>query len=185
MTKSDAGKLGAKARDIKNTLMYKYSKMDINNGIINKNSILEVCYYDGTHLRYKEAFHPRIKKNGIVGCIQKTGYYAASFGGKKLYIHRLIWIIHNGEIPKDIKIDHIDEDRANNKIENLRLVTHTQNLQNSSKAKGYSVDKRNGRFVSRIIVNKKVIRLGVYKTKEEATAAYYAAKKIHHIGKSK
>jgi hypothetical protein len=43
---------------------------------------------------------------------------------------RIIWIYHNGDIPTDLQVDHIDGDVANDRIENLRLVTIRQNAQN-------------------------------------------------------
>lgn len=45
----------------------------------------------------------------------------------KLRVHRVVWEMHNGNIPKGLVIDHIDGDPSNNKIENLRLATSSQN----------------------------------------------------------
>lgn len=48
------------------------------------------------------------------------------------YLHRAVWEYHNGEIPKDRVIDHINRNRSDNRIENLRLATYRLNRQNVS-----------------------------------------------------
>ena len=51
---------------------------------------------------------------------------------KKTYaVHRIIWIIHKGEIPEGMEVDHKDRNRANNYLGNLRLLTHSQNIRNN------------------------------------------------------
>lgn len=101
---------------------------------------------------------------------------------QKLHLaHRLAWFYVTGNWPKD-KIDHIDCDRANNRFDNLREATASQNSQNSkkregkaSKLKGVSWHVRNRKWESRIKRDGKQIRLGLYGTEEEAHAAYCKA----------
>ena len=62
---------------------------------------------------------------------KSSGYYQNA-QVKPHSLHRQVWIYHNGEIPKGLVIDHIDRDRNNNQIENLRLVTHSENNKNVS-----------------------------------------------------
>jgi hypothetical protein len=57
-------------------------------------------------------------------------YATTSVDSKTQRIHRLIWIWHNGPIPEDRVIDHIDRDRRNNRITNLRLATSSENNRN-------------------------------------------------------
>lgn len=93
--------------------------------------------------------------------------------------HRLAWYLCYGELPKN-QIDHIDGDRTNNKIANLRNVTHQQNQWNQTKAKGYFWSKQYERWTSQITVNNKKIFLGRFDTEEEALNAYKCAKKKYH-----
>lgn len=49
------------------------------------------------------------------------------------YVHRIVWMLHHGVIPEGKVIDHIDRDKLNNTIENLRLVSHSDNYKNSER----------------------------------------------------
>ena len=79
-----------------------------------------------------------------------------------------------------MQIDHINMQRADNRIENLRLATPSQNRSNSltpitntSGIKG--VRNRSGRWTAEIRINKKIVHLGSFKTAEEAASAYSKA----------
>ena len=58
-------------------------------------------------------------------------------------IHRLVWEAFNGPIPKGLEIDHIDTDGTNNRLDNLRLVTHTENM-NNPLSKQHASDSKRG-----------------------------------------
>lgn len=60
--------------------------------------------------------------------------YSNDDGQKTYYAHRAIWEMHRGSIPVGFQIDHIDTNRRNNKLGNLRLVTRKHNLRNSRKS---------------------------------------------------
>ena len=67
----------------------------------------------------------------LVGSVGKIGYRSVKVNGRLYQEHRLIWMYYYGEdIPNDKEIDHIDNDRDNNRIDNLRLVTHEENQLN-------------------------------------------------------
>ena len=60
---------------------------------------------------------------------KNSGYYRNA-QVKPHSLHRQVWIYHNGEIPKGLTIDHIDRNKDNNQIENLRLATYSENIRN-------------------------------------------------------
>jgi hypothetical protein len=110
------------------------------------------------------------------GCISPQGYRYLSFKGRATPAHRLAWLWVHGAWPT-ADVDHIDRDRLNNRIDNLRSVTRSVNCHNiaarsSSGEKGVTAaSKNNGAWEARIMVNRKAIYLGSYQTKEEAAAA--------------
>jgi hypothetical protein len=60
-------------------------------------------------------------------------YYRVKFGKGTFVAHRIVWEMHYGQIPTGHQIDHIDGDKLNNKVENLRLVTPSVNSRNKAK----------------------------------------------------
>ena len=94
-----------------------------------------------------------------------------------LFAHQFIWYVVNNSIVECL--DHIDRNKSNNKISNLRSVTQQQNAQNKN-TKGIYMGRKN-KWYSRIYFNGKTKHLGVYKTEQEARQAYIDAKKIYHV----
>ena len=76
----------------------------------------------------------RFKANDPAGTKRSDGYWRV--GSQKEYVHRVVWELFNGKIPDGLCIDHIDGNTSNNKIENLRLLTHKENMRNTKKSKG-------------------------------------------------
>lgn len=74
----------------------------------------------------------------IAGTAAHHGYRAVMVDGKKHYVHRVVWEMHMGLIHDGYCIDHIDGDRSNNRIQNLRSVTLSENQRNSSIPKNNS-----------------------------------------------
>lgn len=99
---------------------------------------------------------------------------------KRFTIHRIIaYTFLNLDIDdKDKQIDHINRIKNDNRLENLRIVTHQQNQFNKD-FKGYS--KFKNRYRSAIKLNGKTIYVGTYDTEEEAHNAYLEAKQKYHI----
>lgn len=116
-------------------------------------------------------------------------YVRIRLDGELIMAHVLAWLYTFGEWPTG-EIDHIDGDGANNAIANLRLVSRTENNQNSSKRKhnttGFTnvFKQANGRYTTRIKFNKVTRQLGTYATAEEASAVYEAAKANYAYGPS-
>jgi hypothetical protein len=96
----------------------------------------------------------------------------------KLKGHQFAWYWVNKKCAE--QIDHINGIRDDNRILNLRSVTHQQNQWNRTKAKGYYFFKRDKKWKSKIYLNNKEINLGTYNTEEEARTAYLQAKEIYH-----
>ena len=100
--------------------------------------------------------------------------------GRYYYIHRLVWfLLTNKEIPNDLFIDHIDGNRLNNHIENLRLATSLENQYNkarqsngTSQYKGVWYDAVKGLWKASIRSQDKRLYVGQFETELEAAIAY-------------
>ena len=129
-----------------------------------------------------------VKIGDIAGSLHAaSGYYRVTINKKQYKLHRLVWIYHNDDIPNEIFIDHIDGDKSNNCIKNLRLATNEQNLRNSkisprntSGVKGVSWDKSRKQWKAQIRANYKLKGVGRFDTIEEAEAAITAARNNLH-----
>lgn len=73
----------------------------------------------------------KMKADSEAGSLTSTGYYAIKLKGKNYQAHRIVCVLHGFEIDGFV-IDHLDHNRANNKISNLRVVSQKENNQNSS-----------------------------------------------------
>lgn len=122
---------------------------------------------------------------GIKGdeiCSRGNGYVSPAIRiNSKRYAfkaHIFAWYYTYDKMPK-YQIDHINQIRDDNRILNLRDITHQKNNFNKKEYKGYY--KRSNKYVAIIMLNKKQIYLGTFDTEEEAHNAYLEAKKIYHI----
>ena len=101
--------------------------------MVTQELLQNIFSYENGNLYWKNIKSKKVKIGQKVGYIGTKGYICAQVMRKTYSIHRLIWIFHNGNIENNYTIDHIDRDILNNKIENLRLATHSQNSQNTGK----------------------------------------------------
>lgn len=127
----------------------------------------------------REAF-PTIGSHGYrCGTFQCNGVYYRAL------LHRLIWAYINGEWPKG-EIDHIDCDRLNNKIQNLREASSAQNKQNRGRQHNNQAGLKgvipapSGRFIAQIRLGGRSTHLGTFDTPEQAHAVYVSAAREHH-----
>ena len=104
---------------------------------------------------------------------EKTGYYRIHINSKLHKKHRVIFLYHHGYLPKFV--DHIDNNKLNNKIENLREATKSQNCmnqkvstRNTTGIKGVMWHKRDKKWYVQIRVNSKCHSFGYYDDKELA-----------------
>jgi hypothetical protein len=109
------------------------------------------------------------------------GYLRIRFDyDKKQYsikAHRFIWFCYYNTIPETI--DHIDRDRANNKIINLRACTIQENCFNTD-AKGYIYRKSRNKFHATIMIDGKSKHVGMFDNEDDAHKAYLEAKLKYH-----
>jgi hypothetical protein len=108
----------------------------------------------------------------FAGTPDKDGYICIKIDQKVYKAHRLAWLWMTGAWPID-EVDHKDLDKSNNRFDNLREATHSENNRNRRK-RGYVLDKRRGTFSARINIAGKNVHLGQFKTSAEATAAFNA-----------
>ena len=123
-----------------------------------------------------------INKGDEVGCDNGQGYLVTNIKGKLYLVHRIIWEMFNGPIPKGMAIDHIDHNRANNRLENFRLVTWQDNSKNLKMNKrnksgccGVCWDKKRRKWVAQIVCRKVVQNLGAFDDWFEAVCARKSA----------
>lgn len=93
------------------------------------------------------------------------GYTQTKIDGYTIPVHRVVYIYHHGKIPDGYHIDHIDHDRTNNRIENLRAIPAKENLSNHMRSKHLGVYKT--KDAKRWIATVR-IELGVFDTEQEA-----------------
>ncbi len=154
----------------------------------------ELFIYKNDKLLWKESGSGR-KKSLEVGCLDKISGYVV-FGnrmtkGAKTYtfrVHNIVWNMHHGIIPKGLVIDHIDRNRSNNLLSNLRLVTQQVNgintglsKNNTSGIKGVSWNNRDKKWQATININGKAKRLGSWDDKLVAKMSYDKAAKEREI----
>jgi hypothetical protein len=108
-------------------------------------------------------------------------YWSINIDRQPCLAHRLAWLLSHGEDPGDLDVEHKDEDKMNNRLDNLRLATRSQNKANQRKSKGYSLCTTTGRWLAKITVAGKHLHLGRFDTEEEARQAYVSAK-LYHFG---
>ena len=139
-------------------------------------------YVNGQFIRIKSTKGQ--KAGGRAGCLSSSdGYRYIRLKRKRYLEHRMVYFIHNPDWDindRSQEIDHINRIRDDNRIENLRLVTHQENKFNRN-AKGYRWHKQRKKWEARIQINGKYIHLGYFDYKTDARLAYVTAKAKHHI----
>ncbi|ELA08277.1 hypothetical protein MOMA_06936 [Moraxella macacae 0408225] len=117
---------------------------------------------DTGHLTWIKKIARQITPNTRAGYRAKDGYRHVKLGGKKYAEHRLIWYYVHGEFPKG-QIDHINQVRDDNRIENLRDVSASENARNRHQRdsrlqeRGIWYCKRRKRYIAEITVQGKKV----------------------------
>jgi hypothetical protein len=123
-----------------------------------------------------------------VGYMNGNGYLGFKFKSKLYYLHVIIWEMHYGPVTPGMQVDHKNNVRKDNKIENLQELTNGDNAKkqlisknNKTGYKGVSFNKKNNNFKAYINLNYKQIHLGYFDTAEEANEVRRAAE-LHYYG---
>ena len=126
-----------------------------------------------------------INANSIAGHKSNAGYITIRLNGKSYYAHRLVWLYCNGCFP-DGDIDHVNGDRCDNNIENLRVVTKLENNRNATLCSrnksgviGVHWDNGTNKWRASISVNNKTKYIGIYSDIEKAKRARKLAEEKH------
>lgn len=140
-------------------------------------------YRNGTLYRKKSL--GRTKAGDKVGFVNSKGYVAVNIDKQCIAVHRLIWVMQHGEFPE--LIDHIDGNRQNNRIENLRLADKFGNAQNkrmhknnTSGVKGVYWKKDKNKWAAQIMCNNKPKFIGYFDSLDDANNATFLTRNELH-----
>lgn len=143
---------------------------------------------EGASLFWLRPAARRNKRGDVAGTVRPDGYRQVCADGKLYLAHRVLWLMRTGFWPVG-EVDHINGDKQDNGKSNLRSVSKSGNMQNlrqalssntSSGVLGVSVERKTGKFYSRICVNGRQKSLGTFDSSDAAHAAYLDAKRRLH-----
>lgn len=147
--------------------------------MLTKNQILDRLHYDAATGRFiNKTTWGAAPAGAVAGAINRKGYRQLSIGGQLYYAHRLVWFMEHGQFPIGV-LDHINRIKDDNRISNLREVSHKQNMENTglyahntSGYKGVIWDKQYGKWLARVTHNGKQVFAGRFDTVYDAHQAY-------------
>ena len=149
--------------------------------------IKELFHYNQEEgaLYWRQRHNSQIDLAKPAGWLEQSGYRGVRVDGVKYKRHRVIWCLFNGD-PGAMEIDHINRIKGDDRIENLRAVTKSQNQLNRSalvvNKSGYKgVDRQGNKYRAQITDSEgRKKHLGFYDTPQEAAEAYLAAAVVYH-----
>ena len=144
------------------------------------------CYEPETGLMFSRTNRRNCKPGDVVGTRDRQGYIVTSLYKRMMRIHRMAWAMTYGRWPVAL-IDHINGNKSDNRISNLRESTNSENKQNIGKSAanrsgflGVSFHKKTGKWAANIKLGGQSKYLGVFQSPADASAAYQAAKSEMH-----
>lgn len=156
--------------------------------MLTQERLKEILYYDSDMgiFTWLVSNSPRVNIGDVAGFLSDDGYSKIGIFGKQYRSHRLMWLYVYGSFPPT-SLDHIDGDKLNNRVSNLRLCGHAENSRNvgifksnTSGFKGVSFNKQTNKWVAQATLNNMLHYLGLFYTPEEASEAYQKFAREHH-----
>jgi len=148
---------------------------------MNQSQCKELFEYRDGGLYWKQDRGSNAKSGHRAGRTLKTGYRSIHVCGRRYQEHRLVYLWHNGYLPS--QLDHSNRIKTDNRIENLRPATPSENQVNtpdrlnSSGYRGVRFIDKTGKWAARIYMQGKEIRVGTFDTAIQASDAYEIAAK--------
>lgn len=147
----------------------------------------QFAYCPETGLFTKVKAHHRWKQGRPTGWVAANGYVYIHINGSQITAHRLAWFYVHGQWPTR-KIDHINGNRTDNRIANLREASDRENAENLRAAHvdnltgflGVTFEKKSGRYMAQLNSKGKKVWCKRFATAEEAHAAYLLKKREYH-----
>jgi hypothetical protein len=142
--------------------------------VLTVETLKNIFTYKNGNLVYRNDYN-KYKEGDIAGTPCGDGYVGVYINGKQYYLHHLVWMYHKGYFPK-MYIDHINDNKKDNRIENLQETTQSENIRaarriNQSTGITGVYKKNNGKYYSLITTLGKTYYLGSYNTLIEAVMA--------------
>jgi hypothetical protein len=132
---------------------------------------------------WKVAASSRRAAGSMAGTLHTGGYWTIRVRGCRGFAHRIAWAMHYREDPEHMEVDHINCNRLDNRIINLRLVDRVDNQRNRAGAnknsrsglRGVYYHARTNKWRAQLGYDYRSTHLGLFDTPEEAHAAFLAA----------
>jgi len=130
-----------------------------------------IKFKDGKKIKVDNHLYVLLNEHSWYEC---NGYARALVNSKREYMHRLVV-----DAKKVEEVDHINGDKLDNRILNLRIATRSQNNMNRENTAGVWFSKQKQKWIAEITINRKKIHLGLFKEKKDAIAVRINAEKVY------